>query len=385
MPTIRGPLWALHLAAVLSAASAASIRPESIFERGNSCAANFTKCSQAGLPDNFCCEAGTSCLVLAGSTTVLCCPSGSSCDTINPITCNVALQDAAANPAAEIKTTVLDGKLETCSTGCCPYGYSCVNDNCVMDQDQSKKPAGKSNPTTSSTHAAPTTTASSKPSTTAVQGGVTSAAPSKETTDPTAANTMNTAAIVGGVVGGIAAIGLIAVAVMVCRRRRKKEQKMRQNRSSSWGNIGNIPISAPMPHADYDGNRQDFLSKARSTSVASTPTQAQERFPPNSPYSPYSSSGRPESEMSDAPRSYHPSAEVGGLHGERNLTDMAHRYSGTSIASRERRQHSAGSESINIFADALTVGGGSAARPLTTWTDIQSHAERVPDSPVRRR
>jgi hypothetical protein len=422
----RGPLRTLHFAAILAIASASSVRPELLFERDGTCAAGFTKCSQAGLPSDFCCAQGTSCLVLAGGTTVLCCPGGNDCGTIEIISCNISLQDPAANPTAEVKTTALDEKLPTCGKGCCPFGYHCntAADNCVKDTDQSKKPgdtpssssssthssatSAHSSPTTSRSsvttahsslttiHSSPTTLTTHKSTTTTTAagagGGQETAIPSTETPTTTAAHTLNIAAIVGGVVGGIVLISLIAGGVWLMRHKRKKVEIVQDDSTSSFGNI----ISAPIPHADYHTQRLDFLAKAQSSSVATSPRQAQERFPPTSPYSPYGGYGfRPESQMSElsrshypSPRSHHASAEVGGL---RNLTD---RYSGGStmtsssarganpLATRSGRQHSGGSESINIFADPSTVGTPPPSRDRrdTTWTDFQH-----PESPVRRR
>ncbi|KAI8632191.1 hypothetical protein F5Y19DRAFT_353910 [Xylariaceae sp. FL1651] len=404
----RGPLRTLHLAAVLAVASASSIRPSRVFERDGTCAADFEKCPQAGLPANFCCAAGSSCTVLAGNTTVLCCPDGSDCSTIQTISCTLSLQDPAVNPKAEVKTTVLNGKLPVCGNGCCPFGYHCDegNGNCVMDDDQSKKPGDTSSssslpsstPSPTSAPNSPSTTSPEQTTatTTAVAGGTTTPAPSTETPSSAAAKTMNTATIVGGVVGGLFAVALLVGGLWLLRHRRKKAaaelKKQNHDSTSSFGNI----ISAPIPHADYYTQRLDFLAKAQSSSVATSPTlqQAmQSRFPPHSPYSPYAPRHhRHDSQMSDVPRSHHTSAEIGGL---RSLTD---RYSAASAlsdpfttkaasAARDERQNSAGSESINIFADPSTVGSPSHRRD-TTWTEFQHHADQSGASspmPTRRR
>ncbi|KAI0396686.1 hypothetical protein F5Y17DRAFT_76883 [Xylariaceae sp. FL0594] len=454
----RRPLRTLQLGAILAIiASASSIRSEWLFERDGVCAANFAKCPQAGLPPNFCCAKGASCSLLAGGTTVLCCPDGSDCGTIKAISCTISLQDATANPEAGVKTTALDKELPTCGKGCCPFGYHCDGggDNCVKDDDQTKKPGETTSPSSSSSSSpsssssssssiAPSSSSSTSPSpsasspsssssaissrppgptataqsstttletqvhptsssTTAVAagGGQETAIPSTETPTTSAAQTLNTAAIIGGVVGGIAVILLIAGAFWLVRHKRKKAEEERRRRDSvlSFGNI-----SAPMPHEKFQSQRLDFLAKAHSSSVATSPTHAQERFS-SSPYSPYGGYGfRPESaisEMSDlphsqhaSPRTYHPSAEIGAL---RNLTD---RYSGSSamtgssrgsdpFMTRSERQHSGGSESINIFADPSTVGTpplDMRERRDTTWTDFQHQVDQqVPDMPVRRR
>ncbi|KAI0460227.1 hypothetical protein F5B21DRAFT_137353 [Xylaria acuta] len=446
----RGPLWTLQLAAVLAIAStsATSIRPNWVFERDDTCAANYNKCPQAGLPGNFCCSTGSTCNLLAGGTTVLCCPQGSDCATIQPISCTISLQDPVANPKAQVKTTELDGKLPTCGKGCCPFGYHCDSDNanCVMDQDQSKKPGQTSSvpATTSHTSSVPgaTSPTSSVPSTTsgvhlsssstASAGGISTSStataiggseqtptpPAETPSSSTAAQTLNKAAIAGGVIGGLFALSLIAAGVwlLLRRKRRRAEAEREKERDStlSFGNIGNI--SAPIPHADYYNQRLDFLAKAQQgggggggSSASSSPMTTTQTIPNRffSPNSPYSASvfgfGRPDSAITttadnnnnnnNRPRSHHASAEVGGL---RNLTD---RYSAgasnnnnnnnplTPRTPRGGRLNSGGSESINIFADPSTVGSPSDYnRRDTTWTDFQHHADqRGFDSPVPRR
>ncbi|KAI0117378.1 hypothetical protein F4814DRAFT_285217 [Daldinia grandis] len=456
MAYIWGPRRALRLAAVLATtASAAYIRPNVLLERADStCAADFTKCALSGLPDNFCCEPETTCIALAGNTTVLCCPKGKTCNKINPITCDLALQDPVTNPEAEIKTTALDGVLETCGAGtCCPFGYHCDGSICVKNTDQSQKP--EANPGSISTSApAPTSTpASASKTTTVAVSEITSAtppptsptpptAPDTEPTEPTSepiteapapatTGTAETVKIVGGVIGGVVGFVLIILAVILVRYKRKKqlqrqEQLQRHESTSSFGNI----ISAPVPHANYPNERLDFLAKrpqpssprsfapSSPTAVASPGSHRKpdegyggfEFMPPNSPYSPYSR--RPDSEMSDVPRSYHPSAEIGGL---RSLTGWkTHQQDGgqgnNSSSSTNRsfnnfspvppplvtltpardgtikgknkgkgKERARGNEdegmSINIFADPRTVADGRPDSSVTTWSNIQQRAD----------
>ncbi|KAI1817766.1 hypothetical protein GGS20DRAFT_485977 [Poronia punctata] len=440
----RGPLRTLQIAAILAIASASTIRPSGLFARDDTCPADFERCTESGLSGTFCCSTGSSCLVLAGGTTVLCCPeNGDGCTVIQTISCNVSLQDPKTHPKAGIKTTEQDKELAECGRGCCPFGYHCneKNVNCVKDTDQSKKPGetplssslslssskGHSSTTTAHTSSSSipstlkTSIATSVPAsiststTTAAIGGDTSTAiPSKDTPSSTTTRNHNIAAIVGGIAGGIAVLGLLIAGIFLLRHRRANKAVDSSKKHDSTSSFGNI-ISAPIPHADYHSQRLDFLAKAQSSGIAQTPTQAQPRFPPPSPkvnsppqspysqYSPYSI--RPESQMSElppprsqhaSPRSYHPSAEIGGL---RSLTGRySTRSSGSSspgfsnpFASRGERQNSAGSESINIFADPSDVGTPSMTadgyKRDTTWTEFQSHAgERgAPPSPVRRR
>ncbi|KAI0818040.1 hypothetical protein GGR55DRAFT_53718 [Xylaria sp. FL0064] len=389
MSYARGPLRTLQLVAVFAFASASSIRANWVLERADTCAANYQQCTQAGLPANFCCPTGSKCNVLAGATTMLCCPDDSDCSTIEIINCNLSLQDPAAHPQAAVKTTELDGNLPTCGKGCCPFGYHCDtgNTNCVMDKDQSQKPGA----VTSSVNSATSTPQSSPTTSTGEASASTTAAPAtSETPSSAAANTLNTAAIVGGVVGGILAIALIAAGVWLLRDKRKKaaEEREKRDTTESFGNM----ISAPIPHADYHTQRLDFLAKAQSSSIASSPTQgAQARFPPSSPYSAFGSF-RPGSEMTDRPRSHHASAEIGGL---RNLTDRFSRGSAASNPFTPRRGgerlDSTGSGLINVLfeQDTPSTGTGTPSpynRRDTTWTEFQHHAGRsAPGSPVPNR
>ncbi|KAI0842881.1 hypothetical protein F5Y06DRAFT_75495 [Hypoxylon sp. FL0890] len=437
MPYFWGLPHALRLAMLFAAtASASFIRPSALLERADdTCASNFSKCPQAGLPANFCCESGATCITLAANTTVLCCPENSNCDKIGTITCDLSLQDASTNPTAEIKTTVLNGILEACAGQCCPFGYHCDGTNCVVDADQSKRPNTKPTSTKPSSTTSPTSASTSKPSTTVAVSGVTTAAPSIETATETpvasTATTANTVKIVGGVIGGVVGIVLVIVAVILMRFRRKKamnkEQLQRYDSSSSFGNI----ISNPVPHANYPSQRLDFLAKSSQasakspslamsspTAVASPPRQHGEEMheyggasgfmPPNSPYSPYAR--RPDSEISDAPRSHHSSAEITGLrslthwkknangHAKSNLNDKGkgkakaenvRDYSPApaplvtvtpaadgDLRNRRDMRHPSEGESINIFADPLMVG----ARPessATTWSNIQQRADNA--------
>lgn len=95
-----------------------------------------------GLPKDFCCPSGSTCISLAGDTTAVCCPEGASCNKIQTVACDVKLQDVSEHPGAVVKTTALDVDLTKCgSANCCPFGYSCFEDKyCVKDDDQSVLP-----------------------------------------------------------------------------------------------------------------------------------------------------------------------------------------------------------------------------------------------------
>ncbi|KAI3319377.1 hypothetical protein HD806DRAFT_509830 [Xylariaceae sp. AK1471] len=100
------------------------------------CAPTWTLCPQDGLPSNFCCSLGTTCVVVANKTTVLCCPDGSSCESIHPIACDLSQQNPSIYPNAPLKTTLLDSTLPQCKEKCCPFGFLCGDDgNCTMGLD----------------------------------------------------------------------------------------------------------------------------------------------------------------------------------------------------------------------------------------------------------
>jgi len=116
-----------------------------LFERQNSTASTCgTPCALPGLP-NLCCGQNTDCVVLAGNTTRLCCPTGNSCSTIEPIPCDIQLQNGTSHPENALVTTALTGTPPTCSDQCCPFGYTCTDTGaCAEDQDQSIKPVTSS-------------------------------------------------------------------------------------------------------------------------------------------------------------------------------------------------------------------------------------------------
>ncbi|KAI0598557.1 hypothetical protein F4775DRAFT_554780 [Biscogniauxia sp. FL1348] len=98
-------------------------------------------CQQPGLPNWFCCASNATCISLAGNTTALCCPNGENCAVVNVIPCDLTLQDPSAQQKPpEVQSSELRGPLPACRASCCPWGYSCVDDYCQMNQDQSRAP-----------------------------------------------------------------------------------------------------------------------------------------------------------------------------------------------------------------------------------------------------
>lgn len=110
---------------------------------------SYIQCT-ADVPSDFCCPTSSTCMALAGNTTALCCPSGGNCARIEPIPCDISLEDKSQYPSAIVMTSALTGTLETCGTECCPFGFSCENGACILDSDQSAKPSTETIPSSSS-------------------------------------------------------------------------------------------------------------------------------------------------------------------------------------------------------------------------------------------
>src|ERR1700710_2833780 len=110
----------IFLALCLASSTIASSRD--LFTRQDTCVIpNYSQCSESGLPSDFCCPVGQTCLALAADTTVLCCPAGSQCTIIKAITCDIQQQNATARPDNLLKTIALGSSLPTCGTECCPF------------------------------------------------------------------------------------------------------------------------------------------------------------------------------------------------------------------------------------------------------------------------
>ncbi|KAI0124393.1 hypothetical protein BJ170DRAFT_83622 [Xylariales sp. AK1849] len=121
---------------------------------------NYSSCGN-GLPDNFCCAPGLTCLSLASNTTALCCPEGFDCSAIQPIICDIDQQNVTAFPNSQVHTTNLEASLPSCGKStCCPFGYRCnASLNCEIDTGATSTPAAT--PVTSSQIWSTTTSPSS--------------------------------------------------------------------------------------------------------------------------------------------------------------------------------------------------------------------------------
>ncbi len=254
MPRRRLALWAAALAAI-PAAAASAVPMNDLFTRQSTCAPNFNQCKNANFPSYFCCPSGQRCISLAGNTTLLCCPNGADCLRIEPVPCDISLQDGETNPDAVVKTTALGGTLSRCSTQCCPFGYTCVGTQCVMDQNQNPAPIQ-----TRTAKPSPSSTAGSKTSATRSADATSTSDATTPTNNPsttsaasesTSSNGPPVAAIAGGVTAAAVVLIGSAIFMFIFLRRRKKQDEPpagsppKLSRStSSFGNLISGPIMA---------------------------------------------------------------------------------------------------------------------------------------------
>ena len=205
----------------------------------NTCGApNFQSCNHPGLPSSFCCPTGSDCILFNNALSVVCCPSGGDCKTIAPLTCDISQQNATLHPANQLHSTDLNGTLDKCGSACCPKGFSCQNNQCVM----ANSAATSSKPDPSST---------AKPSNTTTGLGVKSSSPQ----NAAQCDKWPVLAILAGFFPGVLLGVLITViAVTYLGHRRNK------NRESS--DLGSVVAKPSDPIYSQDNNfRTDFLRR----------------------------------------------------------------------------------------------------------------------------
>ncbi|KAL3417801.1 hypothetical protein PVAG01_10812 [Phlyctema vagabunda] len=271
-------------AACFATATTARSSHENIFQRQSTCPeSSFKRCPQAGLPANFCCDPDTTCIALAGNTTVLCCPAGQTCATIAPIPCDITAQNATLHPNNALKTTALSGVLAECGNNnlCCPFGYSCGDGACKLNPDQ------KASPLSSSTSKASSSPTSTRRSTTTSPSSSTTSSRTSLLTTATPSNSPQTndtcslplekecdkfpaGAVLAGFFPGIA-VGILLSVAGICLLGAQRRRAARKSIQSFGNNI-----SEPRPNHDM---RSDFLRKPpqtpSTTAAGSTPGRHQ--------------------------------------------------------------------------------------------------------------
>ncbi len=261
---------------------------------------DLVACSSS-LPSGFCCPQNVQCQALAGNTTALCCPNSSSCDRIQPIGCDVRLQDPKNHADAVVITSVFDVDLEACGKGCCPFGYTCDNSQCVLDKDQSKKPGadGKSTTATATSSSSTSSSASSAVTTTTTPASSPSHTMTSATATPTSSDggaaaadhgmKSNTMSIIGGVAGGaLVCLILVILAVLYLRRRKRtasasgaaqpeKSTGYRAEPPSSTASAATRGLNISEPIVQQESSyRTDFMLKSPSalSSISNQPVNS---------------------------------------------------------------------------------------------------------------
>ncbi|RAK71786.1 uncharacterized protein BO72DRAFT_453400 [Aspergillus fijiensis CBS 313.89] len=260
----------------------------------DTCPSDYTQCSSSGLPSTFCCPSSSTCISLDDGSSAICCPAGQSCDYIEPITCDVQLQNATSHPKNSVHTTRLDDSLAKCGSKCCPFGYTCTGDSlCSMDTSTASTAAASS--ATSSTTSSTTSSSSSSSLATAISATdprvSTSSAADNTNTNTTSSATATqlkcpqypTAAVLAGFFPG-ALLGVTAtlLSLLLYRHHRRKNlppsAKIAQftHRSSKGTLIG---ISSPMP-SEETAYRTDFLlrrTQSRASKATTTGSRSRSR------------------------------------------------------------------------------------------------------------
>ncbi|KAE8379409.1 hypothetical protein BDV26DRAFT_166663 [Aspergillus bertholletiae] len=247
----------------------------------DSCPSSYQKCGAAALPGSFCCPSSSTCISLDNASSAICCPKGQACTYIEPINCNVQLQNATLHPTNPVKTTRLEDQLPKCGNSCCPFGYKCKgNQLCAIDNDTSSTTALSGSPIStatgvSSTISVTSTTSDGLPTTDLLEPTTLSpsdANPSASNSPMTDANSASapiaaacpsfpTQAIVAGFFPGAVFGAVLASAAMFCWRRRRNGHENRHGklpRHTSIYHSTPYSISHPIP-SEESSYRTDFL------------------------------------------------------------------------------------------------------------------------------
>ncbi|CAF9906223.1 MAG: hypothetical protein HETSPECPRED_006111 [Heterodermia speciosa] len=219
----------------------------------------YSPCNKAGLPGNFCCPANQQCIAFNNNKSALCCPSGQDCKTIAPVSCDLTKQDVSKSPAGGLHTTDLTGELAKCGSNCCPQGYSCQNNNCVVQSSStSSKPASTASHTSTGS-ATPSTSTPKSTSATPTH----SAIPGSADAQPQCSKIPGAAVAIGLIAGIIIGILLTITVICLIGRHNKKKDPPQKSSASIFSSVGQPPsISDPMPHYQQNGElRNDFLRK----------------------------------------------------------------------------------------------------------------------------
>ena len=223
-----------------------------------------------GLP--FSCQADRQCIPTnAQNTTVICCPQGSDCSIIQQINCDRTQQDQTQYPENQVHSSDLQAQLPQCGSQCCPSGYNCAGNLCVMQA----KPG-----TTSSKPSVPPPIATTAPSTTAEPTATGSVSPISGTL-PSSESHSNSKIIAIVVPLAILAAALIVLAILWFLKRRRQQKRdnyiiqkpLHRTSTGSPDFMGRTP-RAFSHQEQYTAPMSGAVAHSRSQSEPEAPTTA---------------------------------------------------------------------------------------------------------------
>lgn len=208
---------------------------------------------------NFCCPSSYTCMGAGtDNSTVVCCPNGRDCSALQPVTCDITQFNATLYPLNLLHTSDLGTNLSTCNgtSTCCPPGYSCQGNNCIIN-----------NKASSSTSAGALPTATSTPAVVVPSGTAAPSADGSSEPQQTSSNPFPPGAVILGLFLGLLVGVLAAIGVMWCLRRRKQ----RRSTQLSPDFMGKTPTLATPPVARNSPPMRPAHSASNSTASISQP------------------------------------------------------------------------------------------------------------------
>ena len=290
----------LRLACILTnsisftAASAYPARDfrRSVFSRDSlTCPSGFPNSCQTvdpNLPGNFCCNANLHCISADSSSTAICCPTGSNCEQIEPIDCDVSLQDPSKNETSPVFTTKLNSPLQSCGNKCCPNGYTCdsTSDVCNIIISTSSLAPNFNQTQPSSTSAAPSGTSTTSAPSSTVSG--------IDSTTPQPSNVCEKfpgGAIAAGFFPGMVAGVLLMIFSIAILGYRSPQTRPNSNSSSLRKPFGTfrskdgaiVGVSDPIP-LQISHTRTDFLRRSATRAKSLFTSRENSPLPPAHTY-----------------------------------------------------------------------------------------------------
>ena len=251
-----------------------------LFSRATCSTSGYSPCNKAGLPSNFCCPSSETCVPFNDNKSVVCCPAGQACKTINPINCDITKQNATASPESQLHSIDLSGSMAKCGSNCCPNGYTCQNNLCVMQTSSStsKSPSTTSKSISATKPPVTTTTTHSGTSTTSTSASVKSTATSAPQQNSTAiaahCNQFPASAVLVGFFPGIILGALLTIAT-ICLFGRRKANSVKGSNSSVFSSPA-ATVSDPI-YQENNAYRSDFLRRGQPNMDGANNTAAPRR------------------------------------------------------------------------------------------------------------